>query len=167
MDRKRIETLARTIPWKPQRGPQFDAFVSKADQVLYGGAAGGGKTALAVGLAVVGPHKSTLIVRRQGTELVGVVDELERLIGNREGFNASLGLWRLGDRTIRLGGVPNLGDEAKFQGAPRDLLVIDEAASVLESQARFLLAWLRSTNPRQRCRALFCSNPPTAAEGEW
>src|SRR5262249_7268312 len=46
-------------------------------------------------------------------------------------------------------------------------LVLDEAALLLESQARFLLAWVRSTDPAQRCRTLLCSNPPTSAEGEW
>lgn len=168
IDRERLSALDRAMRhWVPQPGPQLEAFLSKADQLLYGGAAGGGKTDLAVGLALTA-HKTTLFIRREGVQLQPVVDRMTELVGTRDGLNASLGIWRLaGGKTVRLGGVPNIGDEAKYQGMPRDLLVVDEAANVLEEQARFLLGWLRSTDPRQRCRALFCSNPPGSAEGEW
>jgi hypothetical protein len=168
LDRDRLTALDRAMRyWVPQPGPQLDAFLSKADQLLYGGAAGGGKTDLAVGLALTA-HRTTLFIRREGVQLQPVVDRLTELVGTRDGLNASLGIWRLpGGRTIRLGGVPNVGDEAKYQGMPRDLLVLDEAANVLEEQARFLLGWLRSTDPKQRVRALLCSNPPGSADGEW
>jgi hypothetical protein len=38
-------------PWAPEptNQPQFDAYHSKADLLLYGGAAGGGKTDLLIG----------------------------------------------------------------------------------------------------------------------
>lgn len=162
-----VDGVLKAALWIPQPGPQLEAFLSPADQVLYGGAAGGGKSDLAIGLALT-QHKQSLIIRREGVQLQPVLDRIEEILGTRDGLNASLGIWRLpGGRTLRLGGVPVLGDEAKYQGAPRDLLVVDEAATVLEEQARFLLAWLRSADPRQRCRALFCSNPPGSAEGEW
>lgn len=167
VERARLATLARTTRWVPQPGPQMQAFLSPADQLLYGGAAGGGKTALAVGLALT-KHRRTLFVRREATQLQGVVDELTTLLGTRDGFNGQERVWRLpGGRQIQFGGVPNLGDETKFQGNPRDLLVLDEAANLLELQAQFLLGWLRSTDRGQRVRALLCSNPPTSAEGEW
>src|SRR5262245_34283594 len=38
-------------PWQPEPGPQQTAYDSAADIVLYGGAAGGGKTDLLLGLA--------------------------------------------------------------------------------------------------------------------
>jgi hypothetical protein len=167
ISRERLSALDRAMAWIPQPGPQLDAYVSKADVTLFGGAAGGGKSDLAIGLALTA-HKSTLYVRREGTQLVPVIDRITEIVGNRDGLNASTGIWRLpGGRTVRLGGVPNLGDEARYQGAPRDLLVIDEAANVLEEQVRFLMAWVRSADPKQRCRTLLCSNPPTSAEGEW
>jgi hypothetical protein len=28
----------------------------------------------------------------------------------------------------------------------------------------FLMAWVRTTDPNQRCRTVLCSNPPTAYE---
>jgi hypothetical protein len=41
-------------PWAPEptNQPQFDAYHSKADLLLYGGAAGGGKSDLLLGLAL-------------------------------------------------------------------------------------------------------------------
>ena len=39
-------------PWKPLPGPQTQAFESQADELFYGGASGGGKTALLLMLAI-------------------------------------------------------------------------------------------------------------------
>jgi hypothetical protein len=167
LDRDRLTALEKAAIWVPQPGPQLAAFVSEADQVLYGGAAGGGKTSLGIGLALTA-HRRTLFVRRERAQLGPVVDEIATIVGTRDGLNANDAVWRLPDgRQIQFGGVANLGDEVRYQGSPRDLLVLDEAANILESQARFLLGWLRTVEPGQRCRALICSNPPGNSEGEW
>ena len=154
----------------PQPGPQRDALISKADVTLYGGAAGGGKSYLACGLAVT-KHLETLYIRRESKQLDGVVDELEKMIGSKSGYSGQSGIWRfkaLGmNKKITLGSVPHLGDEQRYQGRPRDLLILDEAATLLEQQVQFLMGWVRTTVPGQRCRTLMCSNPPTSAEGEW
>lgn len=167
IDRARLSALSRSVPWTPQPGPQLQAFLCQADQLLYGGAAGGGKTALGIGLALT-RHRRTLFIRREATQLQPVIDEIGAFVGSRDGFNGSEHVWRLPrGRQIQFGGVPNIGDESKFQGNPRDLLVLDEAANLLEIQVRFLLGWLRTTDRAQHVRALLCSNPPTSAEGEW
>ena len=36
-----------------------------------------------------------------------------------------------------------------------------------ENQVRFLMGWLRSSNPDVRCRILMTFNPPTTVEGRW
>ena len=36
-----------------------------------------------------------------------------------------------------------------------------------EIQVRFLLGWLRTTVPGQKCQALLTFNPPTSADGRW
>src|SRR5437667_3692303 len=43
----------------------------------------------------------------------------------------------------------------------------DEAGEFLEEQVSSLVAWLRSIDPKQRCRVIFASNPPRGAEGQW
>jgi hypothetical protein len=37
----------------------------------------------------------------------------------------------------------------------------------LESQVRFLMGWVRTTDPDQVCQTLLTFNPPTTAEGRW
>ena len=44
---------------------------------------------------------------------------------------------------------------------------VDEAAQFAESQMAFLMGWLRSDDPKQRCRVVFATNPPLSEEGAW
>lgn len=167
LTRERLSLLDQGICWAPQPGPQIEAFLSPADQLLFGGSAGGGKTALAIGLAIT-RHERTLFVRDEGKQLEGVIEELGTVLRSREGYNGRTNIWRLdGDRQVRFGGLKNVGDEQAYQGNPEDLLVVDEAANVREQQVLFLLTWLRTKNREQRCRLLLCTNPPQTSEGEW
>lgn len=151
----------------PSPGPQTDAYFSKADILLYGGEAGGGKSALAIGLALT-QHKRSLIMRRQYTDLSGLTEEAIRLNGTRNGFNGSIPpTLRSGERLIEFGAAQHAGDEQAWMGRPHDLIAIDEAWQMLESQIRFLMGWLRSTDEHQRCRVILATNPPLSAEGEW
>lgn len=153
--------------WYPLPGPQAEAYHSSADILGFGGAAGGGKTDLACGKALT-QHRKAMMLRRVGTELTGILDRLTELLGTRDGYNGQDKIWRLPDgKQFEFGAVPNAGDEKKFQGRPHDLLVFDEATSFLVTQVRFLLTWLRTTVPGQRCQALLTFNPPTSAEGRW
>ena len=163
-----IDALIASDPviWRPLPGPQFMAYCSKADIIGFGGSAGGGKSSMAVGKALT-QHKRSMILRREATQLTGIIDEMATLLGSRDGYNGSERIWRLDGRQIEFGSTPNLGDEAKYQGRPHDLLVFDEAANFLEQQVRFLLGWLRTTDPKQHCQALLTFNPPTTVEGRW
>lgn len=142
------------------------AYYSTADIIGYGGAAGGGKTDLAVGKALT-QHQKVLVLRREATQLTGIIDRFTELLGGRDGYNGADRIWRLPKKQIEFGSTPNLDDWNKYQGRPHDLLIFDEAANFLESQVRALLGWLRSVDPKQRCQALLTFNPPTNAEGRW
>lgn len=155
-----------SVAWRPLPGPQSVAYFSNADVIGFGGAAGGGKTDLACGKALT-QHERIAIFRREGTELTAVIDRLVELVGHRDGYNGQERIWRMPKRQIELCSVPNLGDERKYQGRPKDLLVLDEAANMLEAQVRFLMGWVRSTTPGQKCQTLMTFNPPTNAEGRW
>jgi len=159
-------------------GPQTMAAESEADLTLYGGAAGGGKTFLAIILALT-KHRRTLIIRKEASQLYAMQDEIETILGGREGFNSQNGIWRLPNneitdpydekptRQIRFGGLNKPGDAAKYQGAPRDLLVIDEAANISYGEFSYLTVWERTASEGQKTRTLLCSNPPTDATGMW
>lgn len=167
------ELLSRYEPpvWEPDEdnGPQCMAYESTADVIGFGGAAGGGKTDLAVGLALT-RHKRVQFFRREGTEIGAIVDRVAEVLGNRDGLGGKPPVWRNPTKTceiVEFCSCPNLGDEAKYQGRPKDLLVIDEASNFLEQQVRFLMGWVRSTEVGQRLLTLLTFNPPTNAEGRW
>ncbi|WP_158235397.1 terminase family protein [Caulobacter sp. FWC2] len=152
--------------WRPQPGPQTDAYFSEADITGYGGAAGGGKTDLMCGTMLT-QHERGIIFRREATQLVGIIDRLAELLGSRHGYNGQDKIWRIPGKQVEFGSFPHAGDEAKYQGRPHDFIGFDEATNLLESQVRFLLGWLRTTTPGQRCRALLTFNPPTTSDGRW
>jgi hypothetical protein len=152
--------------WRPLPGPQQMAYESTADIIGYGGSAGGGKTDLACGKALT-QHEKVLILRREATQLTGIIDRFTELIGSRDGYNGAERIWRIKGKQIEFGSTPNVDDWNKYQGRPHDLVVFDEAANFLESQVRALLGWLRSVNPKQKCQALLTFNPPTKVEGRW
>lgn len=155
--------------WISTSGPQSDAYYSKADELLYGGQAGGGKSALATGLALM-EHTRSLLMRRQYTDIKALIEDTIKQNGTRDGFNGSApATLRTKDgRLIDFGGAKDPGDEEHWKGQPHDLLVLDEASQFLESQFLFLSGWVRSIDKKQRTRILLCSNPPEKpAEGRW
>ncbi len=155
------------MKWIPSPGPQTDAYFSKADVLLYGGEPGGGKTDLILGLAFNCHHRS-LIMRRQYTDLGGIVDRLLEINGGKQGFNGSPPPSLRRDKiNIDLGAVNSIGDENHFIGRPRDLLGLDEATQFAEQQVRLLMGWVRSEKEGQRTRVVLGTNPPLTSEGLW
>jgi len=162
------QSKADPIHWKPLPGAQTQGYECEADELFYGGAAGGGKTDLAIGLATK-CHKRSLILRREATQLRGIIERSREIIGDNGRFNEVLGIWRdlPGARVIELGGCPHESDKRKYQGRPHDLIVVDEAPEMLESQVVFIIGWARTENPDQRVRVLLTGNPPTTTDGLW
>jgi hypothetical protein len=168
-ERAELAEIARrlTPAWVPMfQGPQKSAYESEADVLFYGGAAGGGKTDLVIGAALT-RHRRSIIFRRIGTELQSIIDRMAEIMGTGEGFNARKNVWKLPESQVEFGAVPVLGDEKKYQGRPHDLKVFDEITSFPESQFRFLITWLRTSNKGQRCRVICTGNPPVDSQGEW
>ncbi|MBO9380036.1 terminase [Sphingomonas histidinilytica] len=152
--------------WVPNPGPQTDAFFCDADELFYGGEAGGGKSALECGLAVTS-HQRSLLLRRTNKEAEGLVEELTSILGSRDGFNGQANVWRLPGRVIDIGGCQLEDDKQKYKGKPHDLICFDEVSDFTETQYTFIIGWNRSANPRQRCRVVAAGNPPTRPEGFW
>jgi hypothetical protein len=152
----------------PLPGPQTLAYQTPADVIGYGGSAGGGKTDLALGLAITAHHHS-LILRREAVHLRAIQDRAREILGDRGRFNETLGIWRdlPGGRQIEFGGCKDPGDEQAYRGRPHDLLVFDEADQFEEQMIRFISGWLRTTERGRHCRLLLNFNPPASAEGEW
>jgi hypothetical protein len=155
------------LKWTPNPGPQSLAYYSPADVLLYGGQPGGGKSQLLLGLAF-NEHESSLIMRRQYTDLDSLTHEAIKIHGSRDGFNGSAPPTLKHARgIIRFGAASKVGDEQQWMGRARDFLGLDEATQFTEAQVRFLMGWVRSTTPGQRCRTVFATNPPLSADGMW
>ncbi len=153
--------------WVPQPGPQTMAYDCLADILFYGGAAGGGKTELLLGLALTA-QEHAIIFRRQGVQLRGLVTRMAKILGTRDGYNSQDKLWRLpGDRLLELGSVNEPEDWEKYAGRPHDAKLYDEICHFTETQFRTLNAWMRTDNPKVRQRIVCAGNPPTGPEGEW
>lgn len=168
--RKELEKTAvqatKHLVWAPNPGPQLDAYFHPADELFYGGQAGGGKTDLAIGLALTA-HKRSLLLRRIKGDAIKLVARIEEVLGHRDGYNGQHYHWRLDGRQIDLNGCEQEVDKQRFKGDPHDLIVFDEGSDFLESQYRFIIGWNRSADPKQRCRVLLTSNPPTSTDGLW
>jgi len=163
------ERTARHL-WLPNHGPQNDAYSCAADELFYGGQAGGGKTDLGLGLALTA-HRRSLILRRVNKDALKLVERVAEILGHRNGYNGQLQRWRLGRgksaRTIEFAGCEHEDDKQRFKGDPHDLIYFDEGTDFLVSQYRFIIGWNRSVDAKQRCRVVVGSNPPTTPEGLW
>jgi hypothetical protein len=157
--------------WQPIPGPQTLALETNADIILYGGAAGGGKSFLALGKALL-QHKRVLILREEFPQLAGLIESSKTVYDRYGKFRETpVPLWRLRfkgvDKLIEFGQCKLDKDKNKYQGRAHDLRVIDEAANFLESVVVFLAGWVRSEDPHQKCQLLLLSNPPTSQDGRW
>lgn len=166
--RNEVMVSLRNPLWTPLPGPQMEVLENPADILFFGGAAGGSKSDLLLGLALT-EHRRSIIFRREATQTVALVDRLAEILGTREGLNEQRGIWRLPElhRQIEFGSCKDSGDEANWQGRPHDLLAFDEICNFLETQFRFLCTWLRTTIQGQRCRVVCTGNPPVDEDGRW
>ena len=160
------QEATKDMRWVPNPGPQTAAYFCEADELLYGGEAGGGKTDLVIGLSLTA-HRRSLVLRRTNKEADKLPDRFEEVIGSRSGYNSQKGTWRIDGRIIDMGGVQNENDKQKRKGIPHDLKAFDELVDFTKTQYEFIITWNRSTDPDQRCRIVATTNPPTRPEGMW
>lgn len=152
--------------WLPNPGPQTEAYLSKADLLLYGGAAGGGKSDLILGLSQT-CHTKSVIFRRAYTDLRGLTDRLLEICGGREGWNGADKVLKRNGRMLEFGALEKPGAELTWQGRDHDFIGFDEGAQLSAAKVSFVLGWLRSKDPKQRCRIVIASNPPMGGDGDW
>lgn len=157
----------RTARWIPQSKPQWLALLSRADELFYGGAAGGGKTDLLLGLATE-LHSHSAIFRRVYPNLRPIIQRAREIIGDVADENKSDKTWTYPDgRTIEFGAVQYEDDKKNWQGHPNDAKLFDEIPEMTLSQYEFICGWTRTTDPGQRTRVVCTGNPPTDDAGSW
>lgn len=152
--------------WLPNPGPQTAAFMSEADELFYGGEAGGGKTDLLLGTAL-NNHRRARIFRRMNGEVEGLIVRMSELVGERGLKRNPPANYRTREKIIHFSGCQHEDDWTKYQGIPQDLFGFDELPNFTHKQYTTLIAWNRSTMPGQRVRVISTGNPPTTPEGMW
>jgi len=157
----------KTAMWTPQSRPQWDAILTRADETFYGGAAGGGKTSLLIGLAVE-CHKHSAIFRRVYPNLKEIIRNCRDIIKDVAQENKSDKTWTYPDgRTIEFGAVQYEDNKSDWQGRAHDLKAFDELPEFTESQYAFICGWNRTTDKNQRVRVVATGNPPLDESGSW
>lgn len=129
-----------------------------ADEKLYGGAAGGGKTAAIVAesgtLALEYPGIPINMFRRTIPELKAtIIPEIYRQFG--EYINAGHMTWKGQDRkfelsngsTINLNYLDNDNDIYRYQGAEMPIIAVDELTQFPQAWIEYLLTRNRTSNP--------------------
>lgn len=135
--------------------------------MFYGGAAGGGKSDLVIGLAVE-LHKHSVIFRRVYPNLKEIMRRAREIIADEASENKSDKIWIFPDgKTLEFGAVQYEESKKDWQGRPHDLKAFDELPEFTESQYEFICGWNRTTDSGQRVRVVATGNPPTDEAGNW
>lgn len=123
----------------PNEGPQSDAYFSKADVTLFGGNPGGGKSALIIGLANNEHHRS-LIVRKNFSDLEGIMDNAKKILGTTKGFvGGSRPKYTKPDGGVmHFAGLADDGGIGGHQGVDHDLLCVGRGTEVLMADGSYV-----------------------------
>lgn len=161
------------VNWRPNEdapdgrsNPQRLALESPADELYYGGAAGGGKTDLLLGCALT-RHRKAAVFRRVNPNLDEIIDRSIEIVGDDEAYNRATRVWRLPGCRLEFESCQHESDKAKQQGRARDFYGFDEITEFTRTQYQFIIGWNRTTDPAQRCRVIVTGNPPLDADGAW
>ena len=151
--------------WRPNPGPQTRFLATRADEALYGGAAGGGKSAALIACPlrwIHNPNYRGLYLRREATYLGNAVDKTRAIY-------PALGAvlvqsprieWRFpSGATLWMGHCATEGDVANYDSFEFAEILFDELTHFTERQYRGIRVRLRGTDPSLPYRSRAATNP--------
>lgn len=152
------------MSWRPYPGAQEEFLRRREFEVLFGGAAGPGKTdCLVAGMTrdIDKPTYHGLIVRRTFPQLQEVIDRCHRLYPYLGGvFRSTEKRWHFpGGAVIDLGHMQHETDKYNYQGKEYHRIGVDELTQFTETQYTYLFSRLRTTDPSINPQILSTTNP--------
>jgi predicted phage terminase large subunit-like protein len=139
------------VLWEPNPGVQTEFLSSDAREVLYGGAAGGGKSAAIIAAPlrwIEFPDFRCLTLRREATQLGNLIDksQLYRHLG--ASFHGTDLIWTFPEGAeVRFAHCKDEADKFNFSGDELQLIQFDELTHFTLGQYQEICSRLRSPNP--------------------
>jgi hypothetical protein len=152
------------VLWRPHAGAQTVFFRRNEFEVLFGGAAGPGKTDCLIIKPLESIHHPKfrgLILRRTFPRLQEIIDRCWSIYGAYDGvYRTSEHRWYFpSGATIQLGHCQHEESKRDYHGKEFQYIGVDELTEFTESQYLFLMSRARSVHPEIRPKMRAATNP--------